>query len=284
MSDTSGTVITPPKRRAPPGTVDCHMHIFGPTGLYPYGSQRSYTPPEALMPAYQNMCETVGIDRTVVVHPSVYGNDNSCSADAVTQMRENARGVCVIDMSASDADIRALHDKGFRGVRFNIVSGGGTAVDELEAIAARIAQFDWHIQLYVKAELIYELEERLLDLPLDIVIDHLGGPEADGGIEQLGFQSLLRLLQANKAWVKLSGAYRTDSGDSPWPASDPFARALVATRADRCVFGSDWPHPSLSGPMPDDGKLFDKLCSWCDEDESLIEQICVRNPVRLYGF
>ena len=116
------------------------MHIFGPVSQYPYGPRRSYKPPDALMPSYHNLCETVGTVRIVVVHPSVYGTDIRCSADVGLAMGPNARGECVTDMSASDAEIATLHVQGFRGVRFNFVSGGGTAVEKLDAMAARVAQ------------------------------------------------------------------------------------------------------------------------------------------------
>ena len=63
----------------------------------------------------------------------------------------------------------------------------------------------------------------------------------------------------------------------------PLAQALVAARPDRCVWGSNWPHPECSVTMPDDGKLVDVFCEWVP-DEATRHRILVDNPARLYGF
>ena len=89
--------------------------------------------------------------------------------------------------------------------------------------------------------------------------------------------------RSGRAWVKLSGAYRVDHGTSPWPAARPFAALLLKEAPDRLVWGTDWPHPSPVGPMPDDGDLLDALWDWC-RDEALYQKILVDNPARLYGF
>ena len=64
----------------------------------------------------------------------------------------------------------------------------------------------------------------------------------------------------------------------------PLARALIAARPDRVVWGSNWPHPILwDPPMPNDGDLFDQFANWAGDDTTR-EQILVRNPAVLYGF
>ncbi len=64
----------------------------------------------------------------------------------------------------------------------------------------------------------------------------------------------------------------------------PLARALIEARADRIVWGSNWPHPILwDAPMPNDGDLFDQFMGWAGDDTAR-EQILVRNPAVLYGF
>ena len=54
-------------------------------------------------------------------------------------------------------------------------------------------------------------------------------------------------------------------------------------RADRMLWGSDWPHPSYEGPAIDDAKLPGLLRIWA-ADQQIWEGILVRNPARLYGF
>jgi predicted TIM-barrel fold metal-dependent hydrolase len=173
--------------------------------------------------------------------------------------------------------------RGARGVRFNAVSGNGTPVEQLERLAERIAPLGWHVQLYAHGSALAELEPVLRRLPMPVVVDHMGGVKAaEGGVEHPGFRSLLRLLEGG-AWVKLSG-YRSSAG-RPYADVAPMARALLSAAPDRCVWGTDWPHPSLHDPaeVPDDGELLDALGRWAP-DERTRRAVLVDNPARLYGF
>jgi hypothetical protein len=126
----------PPKQQAPAQSCDCHFHIFGPFGRYPMSAGRTYTPPEALVPAYLELAGTLGLQRMVVVQASIYGTDNAVTLDAIGQFGlHRARGVAVIDDSFDHSALRRLHEQGIRGVRFNMVSGNGTPEDQLEALA-----------------------------------------------------------------------------------------------------------------------------------------------------
>ena len=67
-----------PRLKAPPGATDTHFHILGPATTYPYITDREYTPPDALPSACRRMFRTLGIQRAVLIQPSVYGSDNRC--------------------------------------------------------------------------------------------------------------------------------------------------------------------------------------------------------------
>jgi predicted TIM-barrel fold metal-dependent hydrolase len=60
---------------------------------------------------------------------------------------------------------------------------------------------------------------------------------------------------------------------------------MIAAAPERCVWGTDWPHPSLRSPeeVPDDGHLLDLLGQWAPEPAQR-QAILVDNPARLYGF
>lgn len=276
--------INPVSKRAPTGAADCHAHVFGPHGTVPLNPGRTYTPSLATLEQFQAMHAALGIERGVIVQPSVYGTDNEYSRLAVEAMGDNGRGVAVIDATCSTQEMDKMHESGFRGARFNLESGGGVDPEQLETVAATLAERGWHLQTYISAPTLHELAPRLLDLPVDTVVDHMGGPVPELGIEQEGFQALLRGMAAGKFWVKISGAYRVDHGPAPWPAADQFAKALIEAAPERVVWGSDWPHPHLRGPMPNDGDLLNRLLSWCDGDDALLNQILVDNPARLYDF
>ncbi|MBX6743213.1 MAG: amidohydrolase family protein [Acetobacteraceae bacterium] len=277
-------VTSRPNWQPPANATDCHCHIFGPYDRYPLSPGRSYTPPEASIAQYLEMLETIGLRRTVIVQPSIYGTENAVTLDAVEAIGlDRARAVVVVDDGFSTAQLEAMAERGARGVRFNAVSGNGTPLDQLESLAERLAPLGWHLQLYTHAEQLPALEAILARLPVPVVIDHMGGVQAqEGGVDSLAFRSLLRLLERG-AWAKLCG-YRSSAGH-PYADVLPMARAMIAAAPERCVWGTDWPHPSLHSPeeVPDDGYLLDLLGQWAP-DPAQRQAILVDNPARLYGF
>lgn len=272
----------PPQQKAPAGTVDCHFHIFGPFDRFPLDEGRHYTPPAALVPDYLAMAEAVGIERMVVVQASVYGTRNEVTLDAVRQFGvHRARAVAVIDESFDEAALRRLHEDGVRGVRFNMVSGNGTPEDQLDALARRVAPLGWHIQVYADGPKLLEVAPKLAALPVEVVIDHSGGVMAALGTAHPQFQALLRLLDSGRAWVKVC-SYRASSAGAPWTDAAPNVRALVAAAPERCVWGTDWPHPQME-PCPEAGVLLDQFMAWVP-DAAVRQKVLVENAARLYGF
>jgi 2-pyrone-4,6-dicarboxylate lactonase len=81
--DPARALSRPPKIPLPPGTVDCHFHVFGPASEWPYAPGRSYTPPDATLADYEQLAQTFGIARSVIIQPSPYGMDNRRSLQAI---------------------------------------------------------------------------------------------------------------------------------------------------------------------------------------------------------
>ena len=267
-----------PKQKAPPLSCDSHFHIFGPYNRFPLSAGRTYDPPPALVPAYLEMAETVGLQRMVVVQASVSGTDNAVTLDAIAQFGlHRARGVAVVDDSFDEPALRRLHDQGIRGVRFNMVSGNGTP----EALARRVAPLGWHIQIYADGPKILEIGSLLARLPVEVVIDHCGGVQAGLGVGHPQFQALLRLMDSGRAWIKVCH-YRASSTGAPFADVAPNVRALVVAAPDRCVWGTDWPHPQMD-PLPEAGVLLDQFFEWVP-DAAARQKVLVDNPARLYGF
>ncbi len=272
----------PPKRKAPALTCDSHFHIFGPYDQFPLSPGRTYNPPPALVPEYLAMADQLGIQRMVVVQASVSGTDNAVTLDAVRQFGQHrARAVAVIDSTFTDATLKQMHDGGARGIRFNLSSGNGTPIEQLEPIARRLAPLDWHIQVYIDGDQMAEMAPALARLPVPVVIDHCGGVMAALGLEHPQFRALLGLLDSGNAWIKVC-SYRVSSTGHPWTDSAPNVKAFVARYPERCVWGTDWPHPQMS-PVPEAGLLLDQFFEWVP-DAATRQRILVDNPAKLYGF
>ena len=276
-----------PTLRLPAGACDSHAHICGPASKYLYAPDRIYTPPDALLPDYLAMLSTLGLERAVIIQPSVYGTDNSVTLSAIKESPIPCRGVAVIDETISDDEIAQLDRAGIRGIRLNLVDvaspSGEMPLEIARRLADRIAPHGWHTEFLVHVDDHPDFDAMFADFPTDIVLGHLGYMRPDKDITHPGFRALLRLMQDGRCWVKLTGPYRISAGGLPYPGVTETARALVDCAPDRIVWGSDWPHVMVSKPMPNDGNLCDLLADWAP-DAAVRQKILVDNPARLYGF
>jgi len=271
----------------PEGAIDCHAHVFGPLDKYDYTGNRSYTPPDAPVGAYLHMHNQLDIAQGVLVQPSVYGTDNSLQTDTLNYLRaigKDYKGIAVVDSDVSDEELDQLALSGHVGVRMNLLFKGGIEWDDVCHLAERLAKRQWHLQFLIDISTFENFADKIRQLPVPVVIDHMGHMDTSKGIQSPAFQDMLSLLKEGRIWVKLSGAYRT-SEQPRVPFSDvtSFAQALVEANAKQCVWGSDWPHPYFAKAMPNTTDLLNELIQWVP-DAATRKQILVDNPRRLYQF
>ncbi len=278
-----------PKFEFPPLACDCHAHICGPQSVYKYIPERIYSPPDALLPAYRRVLDTLGCSRAVLVQPSFYGTDNSAMLAAMKVAGSAFRGVAVISDAMTGRELEALHEAGVRGARLNIVDvregKGQFPIERVAKLAERIKPFGWHIEFLMHVDEFPQLDTMLDELPIDLVFGHLGYVKTEKGVATPGFRALLRLLRNGRAWVKLTGAYRISSQLLPHADTNEFAHMLVDAAPDRIVWGTDWPHVMTKWtiPMPNDGAIADLLLAWIP-DAALRRRVLADNPATLYGF
>ena len=282
--------IRSPKIVFPAGVVDCHAHVCGPASQYPYAQERIYTPPDATLESYQDLLMMLGVDRAVLVQPSVYGTDNRAMLAALKAHPQQLRGVAVIPSKPQDITdiyLEELHSAGVRGIRCNIVDvadpSAGLPMQTLKDLANRIKPFGWHLELLMHVNEYPDLAKVFENFPVDLVFGHFGYSHAKHGVKDAGFQGLLDLLKNEQAWVKMTGPYRICDGDLPYADMRPLNDAVIKANPNRLVWGSDWPHVMVKKQMPHDADLCDLLGSWV-VDENLRKSILVDNPCILYDF
>jgi len=268
-------------RAAIAGACDCHMHIYD--DRFPAEPTATLRPANASSADYRNVQRRLGTRRTVVVQPSTYGMDNRCTLAACADLGDDARAVVVLDADASDAEFEQLDQMGARGIRFNLALGCAPGIAGLKSLAPRMAAYGWHADINVRSHQMIEFESVFAHLPCAIVFDHLGHVPQPDGTTHPAFATLLRLLKGGRTWVKISGPY-IDSrcADPDYPDVAVVARVLMAATPERLVWGSDWPHPSITA-KPDTGRLIDLLHEWSGDDV-ITRRILVDNPAELYGF
>lgn len=275
-----------PKRPLPPGTVDCHAHIFDRFERYPLAPGRKYSPPLCTREAWLALHASLGVARGVQVHGSPYGFDNSITEDFLREHRGRFVGVAAVPPDVDAKLLKRLDAAGFRAARLMDQFATGATTKDLEAIAARIAPLGWHIEINVAKPADWiELEPRLKRCPVPLVFDHLGRARGGDGLDAPGFKVVRRLLaERDDCWTKISSFYRlSDSGPPHFEDMRPLVRTLITERPERCVWGTNWPHPGLHAYMPNDADLLDLLESWLP-GERVREPLFASNAARLYRF
>jgi predicted TIM-barrel fold metal-dependent hydrolase len=273
-----------PKRALPRGTVDCHAHIFDRLERYPLAPGRKYSPPLCTREAWLALHAALGVDRGVQVHGSPYGFDNSITLDFLAEHRGRFVGVAAISPEVSEDQLKRLDAGGFRAARLMDQFATGATTRDLEAIARRVAPYGWHIEINIaNSDDWVELEPRLRRCPVPMVFDHVGRTRGGNGVDSAGFRVIRRLLtERDDCWTKISSFYRlSDSGPPHYADMRPLVQALLADRPDRCVWGTNWPHPGLHDSMPNDADLLDLLESWLPSD-ALREPLFALNAAKLY--
>jgi predicted TIM-barrel fold metal-dependent hydrolase len=255
---------------------------FGPYARFPFASNRTYTPPEALAADYLAVAQRLRLQRFVVVQPSVFGANNRCSVVTAAMLdAERTRVVAVIDDDADISSLRALHAASVRAVRVNAFEIDAALPDRLQRVADRIAPLGWHLKLYTRGENLPAVAARMALLPVPLVLDHMARfPPRTGSIIRNSRPSLIFWrAEAGRSCV----ATRFPPGPSFTDLLAP-ARALLAAAPERCVWGSNWPHATPSGPRAiDKAEMLGLLADWCG-DTALLRRVLVDNPARLYGF
>ena len=277
----------PMRLTLPAGACDTHGHIFGPASRYQWNPARGYTPPDALPEAYEAMHAALGVSRGVLTQPSVYGTDNRCMLDYVGRHLDRMRAVVAVGPDVGEEALAAMHAAGARGIRINLADPGGnpfSSFAEIEAMGRLLEPMGWHIELLLHVHQMDDMIDGIRRLPVDISVGHLGYMPASLGVDHPKYCAFLDFFEEGRCWVKLTGPYRiTALKQTPYSDVTAMARALVARRPDRILWGTDWPHPICPVPMPNDGDLTDHLADWIP-DEATRRQVLVDNPARLFGF
>ena len=292
--------IRSPKSVFPRGAIDSHAHVCGPASQYPYAQERIYTPPDASLKDYRALLRMLGVDRAVLVQPSVYGIDNRALIDALKTAPDYLRGIAVLPLDSKmvqDSELEQLHAAGVRGLRCNLVDvadpSGDLPIQALTNLAQRIAPLGWHLELLMHVNEYPNLATIFAHFPVNLVFGHFGYCHAKHGVHNAGFQGLLSLMKEQRAWVKMTGPYRISAQSADaiktgaitdlYADVRPFNDAVLAANPKQLVWGSDWPHVMVKNTMPHDADLCDLLGEWVS-DNHLRQAILVNNPAMLYDF
>ncbi|MBA2402179.1 MAG: amidohydrolase family protein [Bradyrhizobium sp.] len=144
--------------------------------------------------------------------------------------------------------LEAMSRDGFVGIRLPFI--GLPKLPDIStfhyrALFSRLTDLDWHMHPHVDGEDLPKILPTLEASGVKIVVDHLGRPDPQSGINSEGFKTLLRSIAKDRTWVKLSGGYRLG------PQGKENARELLRVAGpDRLVWASDCPFVGREGQFP----------------------------------
>jgi 2-pyrone-4,6-dicarboxylate lactonase len=270
--------------RPPRGACDSHCHIYGPFDRFPLPEDRSFTPHECPETALRALHDALGFDRAVIVHSQGHGLDHGPLLEALAIGRGRYRGVALLGPANTAGDVARLDRAGICGVRFNFLThlGGNPSLEAMRAAMALARPFGWHVAIHVTGADLLRYADFIAGIEVRVVIDHMARPNLDHGLEACR-QTLFRLLDSGRVWVKLSGADRLSRAGPPYLDVAPYASSLARHAPERVLWGSDWPHVNLSGPMSDDAALVELITVIAPTDD-LRRRMLVDNPKEFFGF
>ncbi|WP_246801180.1 amidohydrolase family protein [Bradyrhizobium genosp. L] len=263
----AGGVVKQVRADVPRLAIDTHSHVFH-RGLK-LASGRRYAPDyDAPLNLYLQQLDQNGITNGVLVQPSFLGTDNSYLVECLKATNGRLRGIAVVDPSVAADELGALDRAGVVGVRLNLVGQPlpDLALPEWKALLAQVHALGWQVEIQRNATDLATLAPKLLELGVNVVLDHYALPDPKLGVADPGFRSILKLGASRKVWVKISAPYRNGA------AGDAFAKQAYpllrdAYGIDRLLWGSDWPHTQFETTQnyAKNRKFLDELVTDADE-------------------
>jgi 2-pyrone-4,6-dicarboxylate lactonase len=267
----------------PPGAVDAHCHVFGPMAEFPFSAKAKYLPEDATPEMLFALRDHLGFAKNVIVQASCHGTDNRATLNAIAKSNGKARGVAVVDPAISEEDLQVLHEGGMRGIRFNFLKRlvDDAPKDKFLEVSRRLPK-GWHVVIYFEADILEELRGFMDAIPVPLVVDHMGRPDVTQGPDGPDMRAFRRLLDSRPdIHFKPTCPDRLDPTGDPWNAFAEAVRPLVEDYPERCIWGTDWPHPNQQAILPDDGHIVDMIPRIAPSAE-LQHKLLVANPERLY--
>ncbi len=275
------------------GGCDTHVHVVGDSHRYPMLADRRYTPGPASAGDLARHLDCVGMERVVLIQPSIYGTDNRCLIDALSELGPRARAVVVVNRDTSQSELERMDRAGVRGIRLNLESVGdhdcARLQSEMLAWAPRLAGLGWHLQIFAPQEVIAQCVPVMARLAVPCVLDHVA-MWRDAGCSGAASQTILAAFGEGNLYIKLSASYRVPMSG---PDLSSVVERLAKTRLDRLLWASDWPHTSRKPGAPAQElspyrsiaseDLVSERNRWLGSGE-LLQAVCVDNPARLYRF
>ena len=291
--------------------IDTHLHVWElHSERYPWQPLAGVAPDYGWPVESQiEVMDQSGIDKGVLVQPSMYSFDNRYILDCGWRYPERFRLIGLVDPRADavESSMESLAERGVRGLRLgpmlrpDIPWYGDRQADR---VWKRAAELDMIITLLVTPDQVAPATEAIKRFPgVRVVIDHLARPDkadgrhpkADGRHPKADvrhpaddpggsqFEDLLALAQFEQVYVKVSAL--GFMSHEPYPHRDMLElvrRVFDAFGPERMMWGTDTPMSQDPATVPDALRLIDIALPDSSPDDRM--QIKGGTAARLFGW
>jgi 2-pyrone-4,6-dicarboxylate lactonase len=219
--------LRPPKLKLPPGACDTHFHFLGPQREFPFNPNRNFVPDvdhdDSTIADWQQMQSALGLSRGLLLQSMMYCPSYELALHALCLMPKRLRAVVSPRAEITDGELEILTEAGVVGVRFTRATS--PTIDD--RLVHRTHELGWgmHYLLHDEDQM-RGWRSQILKSPDKFVIEHLGNPPVEQGVNSGTFKFVLECIDTGRCWVKLSPR---PSKQETFPFSDvlPLVKQLV---------------------------------------------------------
>jgi predicted TIM-barrel fold metal-dependent hydrolase len=226
--------------------IDTHFHIYTadtPLSTERWSHRKWPAPTGAILPLFK----THNVIKGVMTTSSEYGLYRDEFADALAADK-NLRATTNLPLDITKSDLQKLNDLGFVGTRLHWRPPDQTPdpdSPDYQRLFRLCADIGWHVHLTERAERVERTICAIERAGARVVVDHMGFLDTPAGVNDPGFQAILKAMERGQTWVTLSGGFRYKRSDP-----DTLAVALLTAGGwNRMMWASDWPFVGYHGKV-----------------------------------
>jgi predicted TIM-barrel fold metal-dependent hydrolase len=258
--------------------VDTHFHLY--TRDMPLTDWAWHHPPaDASAEDFLGVMDAHGVGFGVVAAASLYGDYNDYTIRSCRK-HKRLRGTAFIRPETGMDTLERMQRDGIVGIRLffrRVPNPPDLRSAEYRLLLRRVRDLGWHVHTLVGSPMLPDIIAAMEEAGVNLVIDHMGHPDPEAGVNCPGFQAMLAAIERGRTWVKLSAGFRAKSP----AAAQANAKALIAVAGgERLLWGSDWPFAAFEDRVTYADTIA-ALEDWVP-DAALRRQITGDTPMRLY--
>ncbi len=229
---------------AEPPLIDCHAHVWGADMPF---VRAAWTRPAHVYSAEDYLADLDAhkVRYGVIAAASLFCTYNDYTIRALRR-HERLRGTANVDPAIDLYTLEAMRADGIVGVRlqwFFKAPLPDIADDDHQRLFRRLRDLDMHVHLNIEGARLAAVAGAIADTGVRFVVDHYGWHDPAPGLAAPSYVEMLRLLERDNVWVKITAGFRHPDQKLPdWNLQADYTRdLLVRFGPEKLLWGSDAP-------------------------------------------